>query len=274
MTSLNHLRLGFVGLAAVLALTLGWNLARNTPNLPSNSNSRRIEPSAASIGERFARERAFMASRLTAAPDYAEFARKYSTSYPSEWGSLLDRLAQRRIAGEPLETPDATFIEALRDLRRSRGVVAAKASAPALSRIFETQAAMLAALSVLDRRLCVDFLFGQPSQGILDLAARHPGLTARIANAAIDAILDGNANNISRGAPTDSDFDLLEAGLRSNGLSKPEIEVFLDGRHPDPPLPDERLCEAGITYLDVMKRLPEEPRLRLYALAVELMGRM
>ena len=153
-------------------------------------------------------------------------------------------------------------------------MLAAKASPAALARVLSAQSATLSALSVVDKRLCVDFLFGQPSEAFLQFSSRHRGLIAQMANAALDAIVDGSAANLVRQPPDDADFDVLEAAMRSNGLDKQEIEAMLDGRHPDPPLSDERLCKAGIIYLETFKTIPEAARLRLNSLAVELMARM
>ena len=61
--------------------------------------------------------------------------------------------------------------------------------------------------------------------------------------------------------------------LASANLTKPEIDAFLEGRLPDPPLPDDQLCGAGLTYFKVLKSLPEPIRLRIYALTLELMAK-
>lgn len=284
MTAFNQLRFGFVGLALVLAATLAWNLARRDApmnnamnNAPMNNSgfARTALPARpAPPANALARERAAIVSQLGEAQDYSEFARKYAANYPADWSAMIDRLAQRRVSGGNSDGPDAWFAEALRDLRRTRGITAARASPIALSRIIETQSATLAALSVLDHRLCVDFLLGQSSRGFFEFAARHPGLMARMAAAAIDAIADGQSSNIARTPPSDNDFELLESALVTNGLNRTEVEALLDGRHPDPPIPDARLCEAGIIYLDTLKQMPDETRLRLYALAVELMAKL
>lgn len=273
MTTLNHLRLVFLGLAAMLAGALAFGLARSPPYAP------RLLPQPAALPvppspARVARERALIEAQLAETVDYAGFSRKYAAVWPVEWSAVVDGLSSRRLAGGAPGTPDIWFADALRDLRRSRGILAAKAGAAALARIFDSQAATLAALSVLDKHQCVDFLLGQQNQSFLEFSTRHRGLVAAMANAALDAILDGQANNISRGSPSDADFELLESALRAKGLGKPEIDALLDGRYPEPPLPDERLCEAGAIYLDVLKDLPEETRLRLYAFAVELMSRL
>jgi len=94
-----------------------------------------------------------------------------------------------------------------------------------------------------------------------------------MAEAGLDAILDGQAHRIERPAPTVEDFDLLEDELVARGLDTIEIGALLDGKMPDPPLPAPRMCAAGRAYLDALQNLPEETRLKMYALAVELMAR-
>ena len=272
MTNLRHLRLGFLGLAAALAAALAWGALRQPARraAPRPENVSIAPPSA----ERLQLERDSIARRLADAGEYESFVRKFAHAWPLEWSTLIDGVAQRQIAGTPPETSDALFAQALRELRRTRGVLASKANGPALTRIFETQAATLAALSAVDNRQCVDFLLGVQNRAFLDFSASHRALIAGMAEAAIDAILDGQENRVARTAPGDADFDLLEQALVANGLGKPEIDALLDGRYPDPPLADDRLCAAGLTYLKVLRTLPEEPRLRLYAFAVELMAKL
>jgi len=94
-----------------------------------------------------------------------------------------------------------------------------------------------------------------------------------MAIAGLDAIVDGQAKKNERQPPTDADFLLLEKAMAGKGLSQPEIEALLDGKTPNPPLEDARLCQAGRVYLEMLKTLPEPVRLRIYALAVELMAR-
>lgn len=274
MTPIQNLRLASLGLACLLAIALAVMGTPRSDGPRAEIRVLRVPSSFSAFSERenAGRERAKVESKLGEAEDFAGFAKKYAASYPAEWSGLIDNIAGRNAAGA--DDADASFAEALRQLRRARGVVAAKAAPAALSRIFETQAATLAALSVLDKRQCVDFLLGQQNKAFQEFSTRHRPLIAKMADAAIDAILDGAASNISRSAPTKADFELLETELRGRGLGTPEIEALLDGRYPDPPLPDAQLCEAGIQYLDVLKSLPEDTRLRLYAFSIELMAKM
>jgi len=135
------------------------------------------------------------------------------------------------------------------------------------------QLAMLEALSKSDQRLCVDFLYGGASDAFYQFSARNRQLASDMAVAGLEAIIDGQAKRNLRQPPSDADFRLLEQAMASKGLSQPEIEALLDGKTPDPPLEDGRLCRAGRVYLEMLKTLPEPVRLRIYALAVELMAR-
>jgi hypothetical protein len=94
-----------------------------------------------------------------------------------------------------------------------------------------------------------------------------------MAEAALQAILDGGSHRIERPAPTVDDFNLLEQRLAERGLDGVEIDALLDGKMPEPPLPAARMCAAGRAYLDSLRNLPEEIRLRMFALALELMAR-
>ena len=59
--------------------------------------------------------------------------------------------------------------------------------------------------------------------------------------------------------PTDTDFDQFQTALEAHGLDAIEIGALLDGKAPDPPLPDDRMCQAGRSYLDVLHGLPDDP---------------
>ena len=278
MGNLQYLRFGFLGLAALLAVALGWGQMRQIgpgPRpVPQAIALRAPAPAFAPATGELLAERALVEGRLGEARDYGGFARKFAAAWPADWSNLIDDIARARLGGAPVETPDAWLTQALRELRRGRGVLAARASAPALARVFETQAATLAALSAIDKRQCVDFLLGVQNRTFLDFSARNRALIASMAEAALEAIIDGQTSKIKRAPPGDEDFDLLERALLAKGLGKPEIDALLDGRHPDPPLPDETLCAAGQTYLAVLGSLPEETRMRLYAFAVELMAKL
>ena len=50
------------------------------------------------------------------------------------------------------------------------------------------------------------------------------------------------------------------------------MRAILDGKTPDPPIADDRMCTVGQIYLKTLATLPEPERLRIYGLAVELMA--
>jgi hypothetical protein len=83
----------------------------------------------------------------------------------------------------------------------------------------------------------------------------------------------GRAKNLARAQPTEADFRMLETALAARGLDKAEIDALLDGKMPDPPLDDAKMCAAGQTYLEVLRTLPEASRTRIYGLALELMSK-
>ncbi len=175
--------------------------------------------------------------------------------------------------GGETTSADLLMAEAARSLRLSRGILAAKAGGQALEHIFELHFAMLRALAAKDPHLCVDFLNGGESPGFFEFSAQNRGLVAAMANAGIDAILDGEIKRIERPAPTGADFAVLEKALRVKGLDTPEIEALLDGKASDPPIGDAKMCRAGQVYLETLAAMPESIRLRIYGLAVELMAR-
>jgi hypothetical protein len=205
--------------------------------------------------------------------EYQRFFDRMRLTLPSQYETTLDSFADRLVATGKEQSADVYLSEAVRDLRLARGALAAKADGAPLARIFDVQLAMLDALSKTDQRLCVDFLYGGASDAFYQFSARNRQLAGDMAVAGLEAIVDGQAKRNLRQPPSDADFLLLEKAMAAKGLSQAEIEALLDGKTPDPPLDDSRLCRAGRVYLEMLKTLPEPVRLRIYALAVELMAR-
>lgn len=216
--------------------------------------------------------RAAVEARIAETPDVAAFFDRLQEVLPADYEAAIEK-ASAGSAEPSSDSPDFWLSDAVKIVRQSRGALAAKADAAPLSRIFVHQAAVLDALSKGDARLCVDFLYGGASEGFFRFAAENRRLVSGLALAGLDAIADGQAKKIEREPPTDADFGALEAALREKGANDAEIAALLDGKAPEPPLPDERLCTLGRSYLDAMAGLPEATRLRLYALAVTLMAR-
>ncbi len=211
--------------------------------------------------------------QLAQSPEYMRFFDQLKLVYPTEYEAIIDAFARRATKEGATDGIDAMMSDAVRDLRISHGLLAAKANGPLLQRIFTMQLEMMRVLGSKDPRLCVDFLYGSVSQAFFGFSAEHRSLVADMALAGLDAIHDGQQSRIERAAPTDTDFQQVEKALRDRGLSTPEVEALLDGKTPDPPIPETRMCSVGQTYLQAMSDLPEAPRLRLYGLAVELMAR-
>lgn len=212
-------------------------------------------------------------ARIAEAPEYAPFFRVMGEHFPADRAQIIDAFTDRALTTAQLDTPDAYMSEAIRALRQTRGIVAARAGLPALARIFETQRNLLRELGAFDPRTCVDFLYGAAQQGYFDFATRNRAMIAEMGMAALAAIIDGEDRNDDLPAVTDADFEELESGLQKAGLSRQEIDALLDGQIPNPPLPDERMCQAGQTYLVVLATLPEPLRQKIYGLAVQLMAR-
>jgi hypothetical protein len=206
------------------------------------------------------------------APDYAGFFDRLRTAFAAEYESFLGRAADRAAAAGETPGADALLIDAARTLRRSHGILAAKADGPALDRFFQAKRAVLEALAVNNQGLCVDFLYGGGAGDFSAFSRDHRGLFAAMANAGLDAISDGQAKRMERDAPKDEDFRTLENALRAQGVSNAAIGALLDGKALNPPLDDSEMCEAGRIYLQTLAALPDAARLRIYGLAVALMA--
>lgn len=217
--------------------------------------------------------RASIESSLRATPELAGVFDAIRTQFPAVAERALDSAASKLKSPSEKPSPDAFIESAMRELRQSSGVLAAKAGPGPLSAVFDAQASTLAELAQTDPRICADFLYGSSSPEFADFAAGHRGLLAKADLADIEAMADGRRQQINRGAPTPDDFKLVEAGLAAKGLSSDEIAALLDGKSLNPPVPDARLCANARTYLDVLRGLPEDARLRIYGLAAELLAR-
>ncbi|MGH6795141.1 MAG: hypothetical protein ACREDH_08075, partial [Methylocella sp.] len=269
----NILRLVLLGLAALAGIVTGAALLQKgirpeaAPLVAARPGKPRASPYEIDSARRAFKE------KLKGAPEYAAFFDRLKTIFPSEYESFLATFAQRSAASGEIASADLLMAEAARALRLSRGVLAAKAGRAALEHVFEMHSAMLRALAAKDSHLCVEFLEGIESPGFFEFSAQNRGLVAALAIAGIDAIHDGETQRIERPAPAGTDFDALEKALRAKGLGTPEIEALLDGKASDPPIGDAKMCRAGQVYLETLAAMPEESRLRIYGLAVELMAR-
>jgi hypothetical protein len=267
------LRLVLLSLAALIAITLGISFLFEA-NAPNQANAPPSAVASMAPAESLLATRQKIEARIdNEAPDYARFLDRLKTVLPTEYNAVLNGFAKRSLAGADMSNIDSLVSEAVRDVRLSNGVLAAKADGPALARIFDMQLQMMQALATKDPRLCVDFLYGGASQAFFQFSAQNRRLVSDMAIAGLDAIGNGRANQIERQPPSDADFSELETAMQAQGLNPAEIAAILDGKTPDPPIPDERMCTVGQIYLKTLAALPEPERLRIYGLAVELMAR-
>jgi hypothetical protein len=269
-TGMNRLRLALLGLAALVAIFLGWTFMREPAKAPESAAAR-IDERPTTPQDVAAMRRAIERS-VAGAPDYAGFFDRLKTAFPAEYEGFVTRAAERAAATGEMPSADALLIEGARSLRRSHGILAAKADGPALDRFFQAKRAVLEALAGKNEALCVDFLYGGGAGDFAPFSRDHRGLFAAMANAGLDAINDGQAKRMEREAPKDEDFRTLENALSAQGVSNAAIGALLDGKAPNPPLDDSEMCEAGQIYLRTLAALPDAARRRIYGFAVELMA--
>jgi len=275
--SRQDLKLFLLGLAGTLLIGSGaWLLidilqapdaqdVSNPPVVAAPETATKTAPPADSA-------RAGVEETIANAPEIARFFDRLRLALPSDYESAVAALAARR-SGGAADSADYDLSQAVKTLRQSRGALAAKADGAALGRVFDAQLAVLKALSAVNARLCVDFLYGGASEAFLKFSADNRTLVSDLAIAGLDAILDGKAKNLARTTPTESDFQMFETSLRQNGVGSAEIGALLDGKTPDPPISDDRMCAAGKTYLETLQQMPDDVRGRIQALAVDLMAR-
>ncbi|MBN9083842.1 MAG: hypothetical protein BGP04_16530 [Rhizobiales bacterium 62-17] len=267
------LRIVLLAIALVASAYLSWRFFDGALNY---REAQRLEtqqaadqPSAAQLAE----ERTAIANLLTQTPEFTTYFDAIRAAYPADHTRMFDTFAERAARGHRTGTPDFYLTEAMRSLRHSRGILAAKASDAALQNVFDRQFDVLRAMEAADPQVCADFLHGGAASGFFDFAQANRPLMAKLAQANLDAMIDGQKSTDKREAPSDSDFRTLEDALRARGLDTPEIESLLDAHTPDPPLPDATMCRAGRIFLEALRDLPEDLRLRVYSLAVELQAR-
>ena len=215
--------------------------------------------------------RAALEDKLAQAQEYQAFFVRMRALYPADYEATL-KAASAHDAAAKDNAADLVMTEAVRRLRQTRGLSGAKAGGQALDQLFDLHLKVLRQLASTDPALCVDFLNGAPEDRFAAFTGANRALMAQEALAGLDAIDDGARKKIDREAPTPQDFDDLERLLLDKGLDKAAIDLLLDGKTPDPPLSDAKACQNGIVYLDVLKTLPDLQRLRLYALALEVMA--
>ncbi len=267
---MNRLRLALLGLAALVATFLGWTFLRAPGGAPGAASARIEERRATPV--EIAAMRQAVERGVADASDYAGFFDRFRTAFPADYNGFITRTAERAAAAGKTPGSDALLIEAARTLRRSHGILAARADGPALDRFFQAKRAVLEALAGRNEALCVDFLYGGGTGDFAAFSRDHRDVFATMANAGLDAINDGQVKRMEREAPRDEDFRTLENALRAQGVSNAAIGALLDGKAPVPPLDDSEMCDAGRIYLRTLAALPDAARLRIYGFAVELMA--
>lgn len=270
------LRVVLVIIAFIASVALGWEVfdAATRPEVataPSTSRARVAALAPADDLRPVARQA--VEERLQLAQETSGYFNTMRRAFPQDFDRLVNTFAQRAVDGSKLDSPDIYLAEAVREVRRTHGVLAARADGPHLEKLFETQTKMLDALAKADPQMCVEFLYGKATERFYDFSARNRSLVVEMAQASLNAILDGRTSRVDRRPPTDADFAQLESALMEQGLGRPEIEALLDGKEPQPPLPDAMLCRAGGVYLQTLRAMPEDMRMRIYGLAVEVLAR-
>ncbi|MBM3609626.1 MAG: hypothetical protein FJX29_14470 [Alphaproteobacteria bacterium] len=269
------LRFVLLGIAIGVAAIMGWRYVdlsfAPAPGANTSGQSARAPAARLEISPPQARQR--IEATLASASEYAGFAAALRENFADVHERALMSLGDLAHENGRIETPDFYAAALLRALRQSHGVLAARASDPALERIFALHANVLSALSKSDPRLCADFLYGKASNNYFAFAGRNRELIAAMAQANFDAIIDGRRENIVRDAPRSEDIGELETQLVRKGLGQPEIEALLDGKTPDPPVGDAAMCKAGAVYFETLRDLPPETRLKIYATVARLLAR-
>jgi hypothetical protein len=210
---------------------------------------------------------------IAATPDYARYFARLRETLTADYEAAIDDFAARLAETKEEQSVDYYLSETVRRLRLSRGALAAKAEPDPIARVFEKQLEVLQAVAQEDKRMCVAFLYGANNLDFQKFAASRRGIVSDMALAGLEAIVSGQTKKIEREAPSEAEFRVLEKALADRGLGKVEIDALLDGKAPDPPLEDARMCAAGQTYFEALKALPEPARTKVYGLALELMAR-
>jgi hypothetical protein len=255
--------------AAVVALCLGLGLLilAVSPPRPGGALAALSGPLDAGSA------RQYVETQIAQTPEYARFFARLREAFTPDYEATIKEFGQHVADTKTEPSVDYYLSEAVRRLRESHGALAAKAEPDAMSRVFARQLEVLQAVARTDKKLCVAFLYGATNQDFQRFAASQRALVGAMAIASLDAMVSGKAKNITRTSPTEEDFVALEKGLSARGLGKTEVDALLDGKMPDPPLDDNRMCAAGQVYLEVLKTLPEATRSRIYGLALELMAK-
>ncbi|MDF2116315.1 hypothetical protein PY365_12070 [Roseiarcaceae bacterium H3SJ34-1] len=267
------LRTVLLVIALGASLFLGWRFYETVKSTRGVDGATTAEGNLQPTPDKLAAARRDVEKTLKQSPEFAGYFASLDKNYPSDYMRILAGFIGRAAKSGRAETPDYYITEAMRALRQSRGILATKASDAALQRIFEQQFEMVSAMEAADPRICAEFLHGGASDGFFEFLRTHRALMGSLARAGLDAMLDGQQQKIERATPGEADFTTLDGALQANGLDRPQIETLLDAKVQDPPLSDTSLCRAGRVYLETLSALPEDIKMRIYALALTLQSR-
>jgi hypothetical protein len=274
-----QIRLAILALSAMIAAAMGvWFLSSDAPPpappAPKIVTTQPVAPepdAPATPAPANPQAESALEDRLRQAAEYQPYFARLRALYPNDWTEALRAAAAQGVQNRD-DAADLFLAESMRLLRQTRGRAGAKAGGPSLDRLFDLHLKVLRELAGADASLCVDFLNGAPTERFTAFSAGHRAVMADEALAGLDAIEDGAVKKIDREPPGAADFDDLEKALRARGLSKDAIDLLLDAKQPNPPISDDQACKNGVIYLDTLKNLPDLQRLRLYALAIEVMS--
>ncbi len=256
--------------AAVVAICLGVGLIMMALS-PPRPGGGPLAALSTPIDKGTARQ--MVETAIAQTPEYARYFARLRETFTQDYEATLAEFATRLSDTKLEQSVDYYLSEAVRRLRQSHGGLAAKADPEAMGKVFAKQLEVLQAVAREDKKMCVAFLYGATNLDFQRFAAAQRPLVAEMAIANLDAMANGQAKNVARAQPNEADFKTLETALAARGLGKPEIDALLDGKMPDPPLDDAKMCAAGQTYLEVLRTLPEASRTRIYGLALELMAK-
>lgn len=265
------LRLVLIGIAIGVAIILGVRFVGGSFTGPQIAG-RETAPAAHVVNLSPEAARSAVEDRLKQSGEYARFFKTVHEQFPADYERIMNGFSVRAQTALAL-SPDVYLAEALRGLRQSQGVLASKASVGALEKVFAYQARIINTLAQSNPRLCADFLYGNAAPGFFEFSSKNRVLVAEMAEASLEAILEGRSLGIDRAPPADKDFSVLEAELERKGLGKAEIEALLDGKTPEPALSDAAMCRAGVVYFETLRALPADVRQKIYALTIRLMAR-
>lgn len=207
------------------------------------------------------------------APDYGAFFTRLRQAFPGEYEATVKAIKSQLDAAGRVGSVDYYVSDAIRLLRKGHGATVAEAGPDQIERVFDAQLAAMRAVAQEDPRMCVGFLYGATTQDFEKMAATHRPLVAEMALARLEATANGEAVKAKRAAPSEDEVKLFEKALTERGLTNDELDVFLGGEIAKATMDQPRMCAAGQSYLEALRTLPREVRMKIYSLLLEQMAR-